>query len=151
MSTLEPQPNNINADAFKADTLNSSDNYLKNDELLALRVMPMPENLNANGVIFGGWIMSQVDIAGSIIARDRAKGRVATVSVNSFSFIKSVNAGDLLSFYSKIIKTGRTSVTVGIQVYVPKNDLKIPEIKIAEAELVYVHLNEHHKPCLLPS
>lgn len=80
----------------------------------ALRVVPQPSDANVHGDVFGGWIMSQVDIAGSIPATRRANGRVATVAVNSFVFKQPVFVGDLLSFYASIIKTGNTSVTVEI-------------------------------------
>ena len=77
-----------------------------------LRVMPMPADANIHGDVFGVWIMSQVDIAGSIPAARRAAGRVATVAVNAFQFKQPVFVGDLLSFYTSIIKTGKTSITV---------------------------------------
>ncbi len=77
-----------------------------------LRVMPMPSDANIHGDVFGGWIMAQVDIAGSLPAVKRANGRVATVAVNSFVFKNPVLVGDLLSFYADIVKVGTTSVTV---------------------------------------
>ena len=79
-----------------------------------LRVVPMPADANHTGDIFGGWIMAQVDIAGSILAVRRAKGRVATVAVNSFVFKQPVMIGDLVSFYAEVTKVGRTSITVGV-------------------------------------
>ena len=77
-----------------------------------LRVVPMPSDVNQHGDIFGGWIMSQVDIAGGIVAARRAHGRVATVAVNEFTFKQPVSVGDLVSFYSRVVRVGRTSVTV---------------------------------------
>ncbi len=77
----------------------------------ALRVVPQPSDANVHGDVFGGWIMAQVDIAGSIPASRRANGRVATIAVNSFVFKQPVFVGDLLSFYADIVKTGNTSVT----------------------------------------
>ena len=82
-----------------------------------LRVVPMPADANPSGDIFGGWIMSQVDIAGSIPAIRLAKGRVATVAVNSFVFKQPVLIGDLVSFYAEVVRVGRTSITVDVEVY----------------------------------
>src|ERR1700747_599542 len=82
-----------------------------------LRVVPMPADANQHGDIFGGWIMSQVDIAGSVPASRRARGRTATVGVNSFVFKQPVLVGDVVSFYTRISRVGRTSVTVDVEVY----------------------------------
>ena len=95
-----------------------------------LRVMPMPADANIHGDVFGGWIMSQVDIAGAIPAVRRANGRVGTVAVNSFLFKQPVFVGDLLSFYARIIKTGTTSVTVTVEVYAERNRLQSEIAKI---------------------
>ncbi|MBI3938628.1 MAG: acyl-CoA thioesterase, partial [Betaproteobacteria bacterium] len=84
---------------------------------VTLRVVPMPADANQNGDIFGGWIMAQVDIAGSISAVRLAKGRVATVAVNSFLFKQPVFVGDLVSLYAEVIRVGRTSITVNVEVY----------------------------------
>ena len=82
-----------------------------------LRVVPMPADANQHGDIFGGWIMAQVDIAGSVAAVRLAKGRVATVAVNSFLFKQPVFVGDLVSFYAEVVRVGRTSITVNVEVY----------------------------------
>src|SRR5512146_3039006 len=82
-----------------------------------LRVVPMPADANPTGDIFGGWIMSQVDIAGAIPALRLAKGRVATVAVNSFVFRQPVLIGDIVSFYAEVARVGRTSITVNVEVY----------------------------------
>ena len=82
----------------------------------ALRVMPMPADANQYGDIFGGWIMSQVDIAGATVAMRRARGRVATVSVNSFVFNQPVSVGDVVSFFAEVVETGRTSIKVSVEV-----------------------------------
>ena len=84
---------------------------LPEDRQLVMRVMPMPADANGNGDIFGGWIMAQVDLAGAVIPARIAKGRIATVAVNQFVFKQPVSMGDLLSFYAKIERIGRTSVT----------------------------------------
>src|SRR4051812_37778753 len=87
----------------------------------ALRVVPMPADANSSGDIFGGWVMAQVDIAGSIPAILASKGRVATVAVNSFVFRQPVMVGDVVSLYADIIRIGRTSITVGVEVYSQRN------------------------------
>jgi acyl-CoA thioesterase YciA len=81
-----------------------------------LRVVPMPADLNQNGDVFGGWVMALVDVAGAIPAMRRARGRVATVSVNSFTFKQPVSVGDIVSFYADIVHVG-TSITVRVEVY----------------------------------
>ncbi|MFZ9962724.1 MAG: acyl-CoA thioesterase, partial [Burkholderiales bacterium] len=82
-----------------------------------LRVVPMPSDANYSGDIFGGWIMSQVDIAGSIPAAQLAKGRIVTIAVNSFLFKQPVMIGDLVSFYADVVKVGNTSITVDVEVF----------------------------------
>ena len=118
--------------------------------LPALRVTPMPADANANGDIFGGWIMSQVDIAGSVPAARRARGRIATVAVNSFVFKQPVLIGDLVSFYATIEKTGRTSITVSVEVYAQRNPDQEVTVKVTEASLTYVAVGPDRKPRELP-
>ncbi|MDB5798891.1 MAG: acyl-CoA thioesterase [Paucimonas sp.] len=115
-----------------------------------LRVMPMPADANVHGDVFGGWIMSQVDIAGSLPAVRRANGRVATIAVNSFLFKQPVFVGDLLSFYARVVKVGRTSITVNVEVYAERNRLQADVVKVTEATLTYVATGEDRKPRLLP-
>ena len=86
-----------------------------------LRVVPMPHDTNQHGDIFGGWIMSQVDIAGGVVAARHARGRVATVAVNSFTFKQPVLVGDLVRFFAEITRIGRTSITVDVEVYAQRN------------------------------
>jgi acyl-CoA thioesterase YciA len=116
----------------------------------ALRVVPQPSDANVHGDVFGGWIMSQVDIAGSIPASRRANGRVATVAVNSFLFKQPVFVGDLLSFYAEIVKTGRTSVTVEVEVYAQRMRLADEVVKVTEATLTYVATGNDRRPRPLP-
>jgi acyl-CoA thioesterase YciA len=111
-----------------------------------LRVVPMPADSNSTGDIFGGWVMSQVDIAGSIPAIRRARGRVATVAVNSFVFRERVMVGDLVSFYAEIVKVGRTSITVSVEVYVQRNPEKEETVKVTEATLTYVAVDKQGRP-----
>ena len=114
---------------------------LPKDKQQALRVMPMPADVNQNGDVFGGWIMAQVDVAGAIPAMRRARGRVATVSVNSFLFKQPVFVGDLLSFYADIVKVGTTSITVYVEVYAERHPANALVVKVTEAQLTYVALN----------
>jgi acyl-CoA thioesterase YciA len=115
-----------------------------------LRVMPMPADANVHGDVFGGWIMAQVDIAGSLPAVRRANGRVATIAVNSFLFKHPVFVGDLLSFYADIVKVGKTSITVNVEVYAERNRLQVEIVKVTEATLTYVATGEDRKPRLVP-
>lgn len=114
-----------------------------------LRVMPRRRDTNTAGDIFGGWIMSQVDLAGAVVAAKRAKGRVVTVAVNSFQFKKPVYTGDVVSFYADISKIGRTSITVDVTVYAERgwNSENFGEcVKVTEALLTYVAIDQDRKP-----
>ncbi len=116
------------------------------DKEPTLRVVPMPADSNSSGDIFGGWVMSQVDIAGSIPAIRHARGRVATVAVNSFVFRQPVMVGDLVSFYAEVVKVGRTSITVSVEVYVQRNPEKVETVKVTEATLTYVAVDKQGRP-----
>jgi acyl-CoA thioesterase YciA len=105
-----------------------------------LRVVPMPADENFYGDIFGGWVMSHVDLAGGIAAIRRAQGRVATVAVNCFSFKQPISVGDQVSFYTNIVRVGRTSITVDVQVYAVRNPMAPIVVKVTEAQLTYVAL-----------
>ena len=111
-----------------------------------LRVVPMPADSNSSGDIFGGWVMSQVDIAGSIPAIRLARGRVATVAVNSFVFRQPVMVGDVVSFYAQVAKVGRTSITVSVEVYAQRNPVKEETVKVTEATLTYVAVDNERRP-----
>lgn len=111
-----------------------------------LRVVPMPADANQHGDIFGGWIMSQVDIAGGVLAAQRARGRVATVAVNAFVFRQAVLIGDLLSFYAEVVRVGKTSITVNVEVYASRNPEDLEVVKVTEATLTYVATDQHRKP-----
>lgn len=115
-----------------------------------LRLMPMPADVNHHGDVFGGWIMAQVDIAGATVAMRRARGRVATVAVNSFLFKQAVSVGDLVSFYAEVVASGRTSVTVNVEVYAERNPTDPVTVKITEATLTYVALDQHGAKRALP-
>ncbi len=116
-----------------------------------LRVMPRPSDANIYGDVFGGWIMAQVDIAGSLPAMRRAGGRVATIAVNSFVFKHPTFVGDLLSFYAEITKVGNTSITVNVEVYAERNRLGAGIVKVTEATLTYVATGDDRRPRPVPS
>jgi len=120
------------------------------DRQPAIRIAAMPRDTNAGGSIFGGWIMSMVDIAGSIVAMERAKGRVATVAVKSFEFHEPVFVGDLISCYADVIRVGRTSITVTVEVYAQRDPENVQTVKVTQAELTYVALDEICRPRLVP-
>jgi acyl-CoA thioesterase YciA len=115
-----------------------------------LRVVPMPADANAHGDVFGGWIMAQVDLAGGVLAARRAAGRVATVAVTSFVFKEPVFVGDLLSLYGRIVRSGRTSVTVDVAAYAERARAGGTVVKVTEATLVYVATDEERRPRVLP-
>ncbi len=115
-----------------------------------LRVIPLPGDANMHGDVFGGWIMAQVDIGGSVLASRRAQGRVATVAVNSFTFKDPVFVGDLLSVYASIIKTGTTSITIEVEVYAERNLLPDETVKVTEAILTYVATDDQRRSRPLP-
>ena len=111
-----------------------------------LRVIPMPSDASHTGDIFGGWIMSQVDLAGSIPAVRLAKGRVATIAVNSFTFKQPVFVGDVVSFYAEVVKVGRTSITVDVTVYAQRRPEREECVKVTEAVLTYVAVDNERRP-----
>lgn len=115
---------------------------LPDDRQPGLRVMPMPADLNPEGQVFGGWIMAMVDIAGAIPAKRRARGPVATIAVNSFLFKQPVSVGDLVSFYADIVSVGRTSVTVDVEVFAERNPENPVVVRVTEATLTYVALDD---------
>ena len=116
----------------------------------ALRVVPMPADSNHNGDIFGGWIMAQVDVAGGIVAGRVARGRVATVSVNSFVFKQPVQIGDVLSLYADVKRIGNTSITVNVEVYAERGRSEARIVKVTEATLTYVAIDLEGKPRPVP-
>jgi len=115
-----------------------------------LRIVPMPADTNYAGSIFGGWILSQVDIAGSIAAIRRARGRVVTVAVNSVEFHEPVFVGDVISCYTEVIRVGRTSITVRVDVFAQRNPERTECIQVTQAVLTYVAVDEKLRPRLVP-
>lgn len=112
------------------------------EEQPALRMLPMPRDINAAGDIFGGWVMSQVDVAGSIAAMRRTRCRVVTVAVNSFVFLQPITTQYLVSFYSRVARVGTTSITVDVDVYAETGYDSVKILKVASAQLTYVAVNE---------
>ena len=123
---------------------------LPTNEQLVLKVIPMPRDVNANGDIFGGWVMAQVDLAGAVIAAPYANGRMATVAVNEFIFKQPVRVGDILSFFGKLVRIGRTSITVKIEVYAEHFRAQGKYTKVTEALLTYVAIDEAGQPREVP-
>ena len=115
-----------------------------------MRVPATPMQANSGGDIFGGWLMSQVDIAGSIPAVMRARGRVVTVAVKEMTFLKPVYVGDMVSLYAEVTETGRSSVTVTVQVFAQRNPAALETHKISDARLTYVAVDDKGKPRALP-
>ncbi len=113
---------------------------------LVLKVVPMPADCNANGDIFGGWVMAQVDIAGSIVPARYVRGRMATVAVNQFVFKQPVRVGDILSFFGEVSRIGNTSITVQVEVYAERYDTQGHYIKVTEASLTYVAIDDQGRP-----
>ena len=116
------------------------------DQELVLKVIPMPADVNANGDIFGGWVMAQCDLAGSVIPARYTRGRMATVAVNEFIFKQPVRLGDILSFYSKLVRVGTTSVTVIVEVFAERFKAQGEYIKVTQATFTYVAIDENGRP-----
>ena len=124
---------------------------LPQGEQPVLRIIPMPADTNAHGTIFGGWVMAQVDLAGSVPAYERAQGPVVTLAVNSFLFKEPVFVGDLVSFYARVTRAGRTSITVDVEVYAQRGrDGRGDTVKVTEAQLTYVAIDAERRPRPLP-
>ena len=123
---------------------------LEDGSELVLRVVPMPADVNANGDIFGGWLMAQADVAGAILPARLARGRLATVAVNQFLFKQPVSVGDVVSFYARIERVGRTSITAHVEVYAERNPAAPQVVKVTEATLTYVAIDKDGKPRPVP-
>ena len=130
--------------------VNAPEAEIPADHVLVLKVIPMPADANANGDIFGGWVMAQVDLAGSVLPARYADGRMATVAVNQFIFKQPVRVGDILSFYAKMERIGRTSMTVNVGVYAERIRSQGRYIKVTEAQLTYVAIDDDGQPRPVP-
>ena len=133
-----------------SETLPPTTVELPTDPVLVLKVIPMPGDCNANGDIFGGWVMAQVDLAGSVLPARYTDGRMATVAVNEFIFKQPVRVGDILSFFSKVVRIGRTSITVKVEVFAERYRSQGTYIKVTEASVTYVAIDDNGKPREIP-
>ena len=115
------------------------------DRVPILRVMPGPGDINANGHIFGGWVLSQMDIAAGIVASRRAGGSVATVAIEKMEFIAPIHLRDVISVYADVERVGRTSMSVRIEV-IATRDRGAENIKVTEGLFTFVALDEQHRP-----
>jgi acyl-CoA thioesterase YciA len=136
-------------DTAPSDTT-MSPQTLPDSSQLVLRVMPLPADVNANGDIFGGWIMAQVDLAGAVLPARIAKGRIATVAVKEFIFKQPVSLGDLLSFYARVTRIGTTSISVHVDVFAERNPANLHVVKVTEADLTYVAIDAQGQPRPVP-
>ncbi len=116
------------------------------DRELVLKVIPMPADCNANGDIFGGWVMAQVDLAGAVLPARYARDRMVTVAVNQFIFKQPVRVGDILSFFAHITRIGNTSITVQVEVFAERFGAQGQYVKVTEASLTYVAIDQEGHP-----
>jgi len=119
---------------------------LPTDKTLVLKVIPMPADCNANGDIFGGWVMAQVDLAGAVLPARYVRGRMATVAVNQFVFKQPVKVGDILSLFAAVTRIGNTSITVQVEVYAERFQAQGEYVKVTEASLTYVAIDDNGRP-----
>jgi acyl-CoA thioesterase YciA len=117
---------------------------------LTLRTLAMPRDVNVNGDIFGGWVLSQMDIAAGIVAGERAQGRVATVAIDAMKFIRPVKVGDVLCIYAQVDRVGRTSMGIGIEAWVLRGKIGARE-KVTEAVFTFVAIDENGRPRPVPA
>ena len=120
------------------------------DKVLVMKVIPMPGDCNANGDIFGGWVMAQVDLAGAVLPARYTQGRMATVAVNEFIFKQPVRVGDILSFYAKVLRIGKTSITIQVEVLAERFLDQGRFIKVTQASITYVAIDEQGRPREIP-
>jgi len=116
---------------------------------ITLQTLAMPADTNANGDIFGGWLMGQMDLGASVLARRRARGRVATVAVDAMAFHRPVKVGDVVTIYSKMLREGRSSMRIAVEAWVTRQP-EGSEIKVTEATFVYVAIGEAGQSRPLP-
>lgn len=116
---------------------------------LTLRTLAMPADVNVNGDIFGGWVLSQMDIAAGIIAGERAKGRVATVAIDAMKFLRPVHVGDTVCIYSDVQRVGRTSMAIALETWALRNRFGARE-KVTEAVFTFVAIDDDGKPRVVP-
>ena len=119
------------------------------NKIPSIRAVAMPAVTNPSGDIFGGWVLSQMDLAGGVLASQISKKRMTTVAVDKMRFHKPIMVGDIVSFYTKLVSIGNTSITIDIQTYVTRKNDELNEnqkIKVTEGKFVYVSINNSGKP-----
>ena len=141
---------NNSANASAEVQLQTIKAQLPTDKELVLKMIPMPADCNANGDIFGGWVMAQVDVAGAVLPARYVDGRMATVAVNQFIFKQPVRVGDILSFFASVTRIGNTSITVQVEVYAERLRAQGHYVKVTEASLTYVAIDDNGKPRPVP-
>lgn len=151
MSATPSTAANQNPSAHPTPASRATGVQLPTDQELVLKVIPMPGDCNANGDIFGGWVMAHVDLAGAVVPARYAGGRMATVAVNEFVFKHPVRVGDILSFFAKLTRIGRTSITVKVEVFAECFGSKNEYTKVTEASLTYVAIDENGQPREVPN
>jgi len=114
-----------------------------------IRTVPMPSDMNGNGDIFGGWVLSQMDVAGGILAFRRAQGRVVTVAVDAMQFHQPIRVGDVVSIYGEVVRVGRTSMAVRLETIVERR-IQPGEIKVTEGTYTFVAIDEQGRPRPVP-
>ncbi|MFA5958969.1 MAG: acyl-CoA thioester hydrolase YciA [Tatlockia sp.] len=113
---------------------------------LTIQTLAMPADTNANGDIFGGWLVSQMDLAAGVLAKKIAHGRAATVAIHSMTFLKPVHVGDIVSCHVELIKSGKTSMTIAVEVWAMPSDGAIHRYKVTEGTFVFVAIDDQGKP-----
>ncbi len=116
---------------------------------LTLRTIAMPSDVNVNGDIFGGWVLSQMDIAAGILSRERSRGRSATIAVDAMKFIRPVSVGDVLCVYTQLKRVGRTSMAIDVEAWVNRGVIGARE-KVTEAIFTFVAIDENGRPRPVP-
>jgi acyl-CoA thioesterase YciA len=114
-----------------------------------IRTVPQPADMNGNGDIFGGWVLSQMDVAGGALAARVAKGRVATVAITAMTFVEPIKVGDMVSIYGEVQKVGRTSITIDLETVVQRRT-GTTDIRVTHGTFVFVAIDEEGKPRAMP-
>ncbi|MBS0518974.1 MAG: acyl-CoA thioesterase [Proteobacteria bacterium] len=114
-----------------------------------IRTVPQPADMNGNGDIFGGWVLSQMDVAGGAMAARAAKGRVATVAITAMTFVQPIKVGDMVSIYGNVARIGRTSITVDLETMVQRRH-DSAEIQVTHGTFVFVAIDDDGKPRPVP-
>ena len=113
--------------------------------IITIQTLAMPADTNPNGDIFGGWLVSQMDLAAGVLAKKTAKGRVVTVAIHSMTFLKPVQVGDIVSCYAELIKLGNTSLTIAVEVWA-EPATSSGSFRVTEGTFVFVAMDDHGKP-----